>query len=290
MTTAVASHAASQAERTVERPARPIPVRRPVFDFTRVTSRHWFGGDPFLTHLANAMSLTFPEGERFFMDAVKHYQDRITSPTLKHEVSRFLGQEALHSRAHEDYNDWLRTTGLRPEAIEQRVEEGLGRVRQNRSHRYQLAMTCALEHFTAMMAELLLGSDDLQELMDPEVRRLLVWHAIEETEHKAVAFDVYEATGGSYLTRITAMLFTTFGFTITTALFQAALMKQDPAAGGLGVRLRGFSKMWVSPGWFRRLVPSYLDYFRRDFHPWDRPAPASIEALKRGLSGDVIRA
>src|SRR5258708_10994866 len=144
----------SQPTSAVERPARPIPVRRPIFDFTRVASRHWFGGDPFLSHLGNAMSLTFPEGERFFMDAVKHYADRITSPALKHEIARFMGQEALHSRAHEVYNDWLRTLGLSPEAIEEQVKEGLGRVRTDRSPRYQLAMTCALEHFTAMMAEL----------------------------------------------------------------------------------------------------------------------------------------
>lgn len=289
MMSAVASQVLEHAVQD-ERPARSIPVRRPSFDYTRVVSRHWFGGDPFLSHLANAMSLTFPEGERFFMDAVKHYEKRVTSPALKHEIPRFLGQEALHSRAHEAYNEWLRTLGLDPSAIEQRVEEGLGRVRQNRSHRYQLAMTCALEHFTAMMAELLLESDDLRELMDPEVRRLLVWHALEETEHKAVAFDVYVATGGTYRTRIIAMLFTTLGFTITTAMFQAALMRQDPDARGLGLKLRGFAKMWVSPGWFRRLVPSYLDYFRRDFHPWDRAAPANIEAFKRDLEAAVLRA
>jgi predicted metal-dependent hydrolase len=151
-------------------------------------------------------------------------------------------------------------------------------------------MTCALEHFTAMMAELLLESEDLRELMDPEVRRLLVWHAIEETEHKAVAFDTYVVTGGSYRTRIIAMLITTLGFTISTAMFQAALMRQDPAAAGLGTALRGLGKMWVYPGWFRRLVPPYLDYFRRDFHPWDRKAPRGMDAFKREIEGTVIRA
>jgi predicted metal-dependent hydrolase len=86
------------------------------------------------------------------------------------------------------------------------------------------------------------------------------------------------------------MLFTTFGFTISTALFQAALMEQDPEARGLGVKLRGLGKMWVSPGWFRRLVPSYLDYYRPDFHPWDRAAPEGIEEFKGELAGSVVRA
>ncbi len=284
------SVAATQTTTEAERPARSIPVRRPAFDFTRIRSRHWLGGDPFLSHLANALSLTFPEGERFFMDSVRHYEKRITSPVLRQEIARFLGQEALHSRAHEVYNDWLRTIGLDPSAIETRVKEGLGQVRQNRSPRYQLAMTCALEHFTAMMAELLIESEDLRDLMDPEALRLLLWHAIEETEHKAVAFDTYVATGGSYRTRIVAMLFTTLGFTITTALFQANLMRQDPEASGLGLKVRGALKLWVTPGWFRRLVPAYLDYFRRDFHPWDRPEPPGLDAFKREFEDAILRA
>jgi predicted metal-dependent hydrolase len=281
---------ASPAANRKDRPVRSLPIRRPTFDYARVRSQHWFGGDPFLTHLTNAMSLTFPEGERFFMDAVKHYERRVISPVLRHEIARFLGQEALHWRAHEAYNAWLRTFGLDSTAIERRVEEGLGRVRRERSPRYQLAMTCALEHFTAMMAELLLNSEDMRQRMDPEVRRLLVWHALEETEHKAVAFDVYLATGGSYRTRIVAMFITTVGFTFTIAMFQPALMRQDPGAAGLGVRLRGFAKLWVSPGWFLRLVPAYLDYFRPDFHPWDRPAPAEVEAIAKDLEASVIRA
>jgi uncharacterized protein len=124
---------ASPAANRKDRPVRSIPIRRPTFDYARVRSQHWFGGDPFLTHLTNAMSLTFPEGERFFMDAVKHYERRVISPVLRHDIARFLGQEALHCRAHEAYNAWLRTFGLDSTAIERRVEEGLGRVRRERS-------------------------------------------------------------------------------------------------------------------------------------------------------------
>jgi predicted metal-dependent hydrolase len=80
-----------------DRAPRPIPIRRPEFDFTRVRSPHWFGGDPFLTHLLNALSLTFPQGERFLMDAVKEYEGRVTSAALRHEITRFLGQEGLHA-------------------------------------------------------------------------------------------------------------------------------------------------------------------------------------------------
>jgi predicted metal-dependent hydrolase len=151
-------------------------------------------------------------------------------------------------------------------------------------------MTCALEHFTAMMAEMCLENDDFRELMDPEVRRLLVWHAIEETEHKAVAFDTYVATGGSYSTRVVAMIVTTLGFLVLTALFQWDLMRQDPEAAGIAMRLRGMARLWIYPGWFRHLVPHYLAYFRRDFHPWDRRSPRKIETLMAGFAAAVVRA
>ena len=186
-----------------------------------------------LSHLANAMSLTFPEGERFFIDSVRRYEERVDSPALRQDIARFHGQEALHSRAHEALLQSVardnRARRCRGRGV---VRQGLDEVRRNRSPRYQLAMTCALEHFTAMMAELLLSTDEMRDAMAPEVRRLLVWHAIEEIEHKAVAFDTFVATGGTYGTRVLAMLVTTFGFTASVAAIQLALMRQDPARQG----------------------------------------------------------
>jgi hypothetical protein len=269
------------------RAPRPIPIRRLAFDFERMP-RHWFGGDPFLTHLGNALSLTFPEGERFFMDAVRHYEKRITSPTLRHEVSRFLGQEALHARAHASFNTWLRSVGVDTQAVEQKVTEGLTRARE-RSPRYRLAMTCALEHFTAMMAELLLDNAEMKEMMHPEARRLLVWHAIEETEHKAVAFDTYVAIGGTYRLRALSMLVTTLFFMASAAMYQERLMRQDSDAAGLLLRLRGLGKLWVRPGWFLKLVPSYLDYFRPGFHPWQREPKHPIEPYLKEMEAAVVK-
>jgi predicted metal-dependent hydrolase len=281
MTSAAAASEATRAP-------RPIPVRRPKFDFEGMP-RSWFGGDPFLTHLAHALSLTFPEGERFFMDAVRHYEKRITSPALRHEISRFLGQEALHARAHASFNEWIRALGLDTQPIEEQVAVGLERARQ-RSPRYQLAMTCALEHFTAMMAELLLDTDELREMIHPEARRLLLWHCIEETEHKAVAFDTYLAVGGTYPMRAISMLVTTVFFILTTASFHDRLMRQDPAAGGPMARVRGFAKLWVRPGWFLQLVPAYLDYFRPTFHPWQREPKSSLEPYLREMQSAVVKA
>src|SRR4029079_15061731 len=61
-----------------------------------------------------------------------------------------------------------------------------------------LALTAALEHFTATLAELLLTDEDARAMFgEPAARDLFVWHALEESEHKAGAFDVYRAAGGT---------------------------------------------------------------------------------------------
>jgi predicted metal-dependent hydrolase len=272
------------------RAPREISVRRPAFDFARVKSPHWFGGDPFQSHLLHALSLTFPDGERFFMDAVRHYVDRIDSPALRHEIARFLAQEAAHGKAHEAFNDWVRALGLDTEPIVEEVQENL-RVARTHPPRAQLAATCALEHFTAILAELLFANDELRAQMDPEMLRLWQWHAVEETEHKAVAFDTYQAVGGTYRTRVLIMAFTTVSFLANVSRFQVRLLKSDVALGPspdvVRTMLRGWFRLWVYPGTFRPLVPAYLDYFRRDFHPWQRSPKGEFDAARAAFKTDA---
>ena len=276
----------NETKSTVSREPRDIPVRRPTFDFERVGKRFWFGDDAFQSHLLHALSLTFPDGERFFMDAVRHYLDRIESPALRHEVSRFLAQEAAHGKAHDAFNDWVRSIGIDADPIVAKVRKNLARARQ-RPHMVQLAATCALEHFTAILAELMFSNEELRAQMEPEMRRLWMWHAIEETEHKSVAFDTYLAVGGAYRLRAIVMAFTTVSFLTNVARFQARIIASDPEAREPGVLLRGWFRMWISPGVFRPLIPAWLDYFRPSFHPWQRAPRGDFEALRAEYTDPV---
>jgi predicted metal-dependent hydrolase len=151
-------------------------------------------------------------------------------------------------------------------------------------------VTCALEHFTAILAELLLEDEELREAMEPEVRRLWTWHAIEETEHKAVAFDTYLAVGGTYRMRVATMLFTTVLFLSHVLRYQARLMRADGEAGGTRAILRGWMRMWITPGVLRPVIPAYLDYFRPGFHPWSRKTSVTFDALRRAIDGAVTEA
>jgi uncharacterized protein len=270
-------------------PARDVP-RRDVdlgIDASAVP-RDWSNADPFATTLLDGLSLLFPEGERFFIDSVKQLRHHVTSAELARQVVGFIGQEAMHGREHRAFNRMLVEHGYaEAPAIEAGVGRFLGLMRRILSKRSQLAATCALEHFTALLAESLLSSERLRAEIDPSVRTLWVWHALEESEHKAVAFDVYTATGSGYARRAAIMLLTTAVFFAVVAVVHARLMWTRGILFRPWTWMRGIGRMWITPGYFRRLVPGYLAYFRPRFHPDDRDTEALLADWRERLFGET---
>jgi predicted metal-dependent hydrolase len=249
-----------------------IVVRRVDFDFDpeRVPKR-WYRNDLFLSLFDDALSLLFPEGERFFVESVKRYKHRITDPDLLRRVTAFSAQEAMHGKEHRAFNEMLRAQGFKaPEHLEAHLSRLLDRVRLVLPPIGQLAVTCALEHFTAILAEQLLSTDDVRNDMHPSVRRLWEWHALEESEHRAVAFDVYRAVGGGYLLRTAIMIVTTIVFFFEVTHFHARLLAEERALFDVRGWIRSLFHLWIHPGHFGRLLPGYLDYYRPRFHPHDR--------------------
>lgn len=193
---------------------RDIPRRSPDFVFEPESiPAGFYASDPMLSLVPAALSLVFPEGERFFVESVVRFKDEISDPELRQRIADFAAQEGKHSNAHLAFNAMLRAQGLEvfPE-LERQVKFLLRRGALTHSPAGRLAITCALEHFTAVMAEQLLTNADLREAFHPAVRGLWLWHALEETEHKSVAFDVYEQVDGSYARRAAVMLTTTLFF------------------------------------------------------------------------------
>ena len=264
---------------------REIPIRKPTFTFEGERP-YWLKGEPSLTHLLHALSAAFPDGERMFMDSVAHYRKRIEDPALRQEVARFLGQEAAHTREHVAFNAWLAARGDETEHLERDVVLLLLNRARKAPRRVQLAVTCALEHFTSLLGEQLLEHPELLSQIDPGVRDLWAWHAIEESEHKAVAFDVYEATGGDYATRVVVMAAATVLFVGAVSRMKSDLVRRDPGAQGLRHWISGMDLMWGRKGWFRRLIPGYLSYYRPDFHPWERDTTGLLERARAALGFD----
>jgi predicted metal-dependent hydrolase len=248
-------------------------VRRDLrFELSDCDLRHWHPEGLHVAHFFNALSIFFPEGEKFFIDSVRHFSARVRSRKLEREVNGFIGQEAMHSREHRRYNEALAAAGLPIERLEGGVKAHLAFVRKHRSAAEALAATIALEHFTAIMADVLLSEDSILAKADPRLAAVWRWHAIEETEHKAVAYDVYEEVFGTgraaYARRVIVMLLTTVDFWLRVFRYHFALVRADGAALNVRGWWKLFRFLWISPGAMRRLVRPWLHYFRRDFHPW----------------------
>jgi len=265
----------------------PLLKRRIDFDFDPQTvPRDWYRGDAHLTTFWNALSLLFPEGERFFVESVRRFRDRIDDPSQRAAIDGFIGQEAMHGRAHRAFNDMVRQRDL---AVSAEAEAGLRRLlafaRRTLTPKGQLAVTCALEHFTAILAEQLLERDDHRDSGHPSVQPLWTWHALEESEHKAVAFDVYRAVGGGYARRVALMLVTTAIFFAEVANVHVRFLRAEGELWNVRGWARALGYFWVRPGLFRKLVPAYLDYFRPGFHPDDRDTASLLDSWRERLFG-----
>lgn len=244
-----------------------IQPRRMDFRFASDLPRYWFGGSQFKSVLLTALSCTFPEGERFFVRSVRHYQPSLRSKHLKEEVKGFIGQEAHHGNEHEVFNALMQERGIPTRQVERFVHDGIRWREKHLSPERCLAKTCALEHFTAMLAEVMLENPEFLNGMHKDLLPLWLWHAVEESEHKSVAFDVYQEQVGSYWIRSSEMALSTvefIGFTVFHYLQLRAGM--DDKADWKSI-LAGWNWLLGKPGFLRKLGPAYLAYYKRDFHP-----------------------
>jgi predicted metal-dependent hydrolase len=262
----------------------PMPQLRNLrFQVGGTIPRHWHGGRRAITLFFNNLSILFPAGERFFIASVRAHADRVEDDVLKRQMRAFCAQEGVHGREHTRYNRMLADQGYPIAALERRVEARLRRTSRWASPRRRLAVTCALEHFTAVMGRTLLSDRRLLQGADPEMAALWRWHAIEETEHKAVAFDVYQAAGGGYLARTASMSVTTLVFWSQIVLSQIVLMRADGCLFSFREWRSLVRFLFVEPGGMFNVALRWLDYYRPSFHPWDCDDRPLLEGWVREL-------
>lgn len=246
-----------------------IAGRKMEFDFEPGDiPRDWYDNNSFKSSYMNALSCLFPEGERMFMDAVRDHQHKISDPQLLQQIKGFIKQEAIHGHEHAQYNDFLKRWNYPIDKIMNFEKKEKVWMKKWLSPARRLAITCALEHFTAIMAHQVLTNPAFTEGMHPQFKEMWRWHAIEETEHKAVAYDVYQQAVGSYWLRIYTMLVITLMFCFRTSLYQAVFLWKDGQLFNPKVWWNGIKFYFLKPGLVRHIWSDYLDYFRWDFHPW----------------------
>jgi uncharacterized protein len=261
----------------------PTPQKRDLhFSLDPTQIGTWNHASPHMSHFMNTLSLFFPVGERFFIQSVRAFANDLPRE-LKESVQAFIAQEALHGREHDHYNQVFFEHVPAARATESLATRLLRELQQKRPKQAHLAVTMALEHLTAIMAEGLLADPRLQQDMQENYRDLWLWHALEETEHKSVAFDVWLHAFGtgafSYLRRCFALVTatTTFGVLVVPT-FMRALARDGALTDWTGWRFFA-GRMFGAVGFLRKLVIPWLSYFRPDFHPWDHDNRARLVAL-----------
>ena len=242
------------------------------FDVEQARNTYWLDNDPVGTAVMNALSLTFPDGERMFMDAVRAYRGELSGKLLQ-DVKDFITQEAIHSREHKLLNDLIDRDKYPVEEIEAEVKRRVAFAAEGGPMRMLIGTIC-LEHFTAMMADLMQQQTDMFTNTKKEIEDMWRWHAMEETEHKAVAYDVYlEVTKDwsgfkRYMRRCVSMLIISNNFTTNITNFSTLLLQAD---GYSEQEARKAVKryLWKSPSLFGKGWKAWLSWFKPGFHPWD---------------------
>ncbi|WP_130803307.1 metal-dependent hydrolase [Acinetobacter ihumii] len=251
------------------------PVVRSKLDFKlEEVPRFWFAGDPFRTRVFDALSLTFPDGERYFIECVRLFRDKIQDPDLQARVADFIKQEAQHGIAHDKMNQLMKEQGMPVDQFTTILKKIFRFELTKRSPQYNIAMTAAAEHLTALMAETFYSKKETLQEVHPYVRALLAWHSIEEMEHRDVAFDVMQQVGEvPEATRKFTLAMTTvlmLGFT----LYRANVMLRCDGFTGMQ-RLQLFAKglPWFlgRKGILTAMKKEYLDWYKADFHPSQHP-------------------
>lgn len=266
------------------RAADVLPIRRDIrFELPQDKITNW-NTDKHNSLFMNTLSVLFPVGERFFIQSVRNYRDQIDDPKLKKAITAFIGQEAMHGREHEDYNEALFKAIEGTEQQEVFTKKLLDTFQKLTPKSFQLSGTIALEHFTAIMADGLLKEPRLLENADPAFAQVWMWHALEETEHKAVAYDVWQRVFGTgpraYAERSAGLLVATPILLAVVSYYYVRMLKLEGELGNLK-GWRSLSRMLVGDiGFGRKLVKPWAEYFKFKFHPWDHDNSHYLKLLE----------
>ena len=261
-----------------------IQPRNVMFARGRTAERWWNGGDAVATAFYNSLSLTFPKGEAFFIDSVRNFRDSAPS-AQQAQIDAFIKQEAAHSREHNHLNNQVEQAGYDVRPMHADLDARLAELKDKPAI-FGLVTTVALEHFTAIIAHACLKSERHFKSASPDTARLWKWHAIEEIEHKGVAYDTFLAATQKlsaykrWKFRSLVMLHISYTFLRGRVRAMRQFLKQD-GMDGPRTWLRIFSYLLIYPGLLRQIFPAWLSFFRPGFHPWqhdDRALVAEHEA------------
>lgn len=261
------------------------------FGISTNAKRYWFDGDLQKTAIVDCFSIALPEGERFFIRSLTHYANKISDKELAAEIKGYAVQEAFHTREHLDYNKSLTDLGYDVDRMEKNI---CGTLRTIKSPLIRLAVTCAIEHFTATFSFATLKHPELLEGADMRYRKLWVWHALEELEHMAVAIDVFNDVTRDmpgwkrYLLRTGAINGVAATFFVNFLRNIAIYAKADGQKTGIRFWSRFAWLLLVKPGFTRISLRAFLKYYLPGYDPAKERDEKLIETWREWVDRETI--
>jgi len=251
------------------------------FPFTEVSERYFYDDNLLKSAYIASLSATFPAGEGEFIASVRLFRDKIDDPELQQQIKGFIGQEGHHSHQHKQFNMALKDMGFDAVRLEKVFEKDMQRVLRGKDDKTRLAFTVCFEHQTAILADEFLTNPEVLASMDDTIADLMRRHAIEEIEHKGVAFDLYMRVVGDRKLLARAQRIATIMFSARVAKYMMLLMWWSRTMPRW-YDIKGYFKfMFGKEGLIRNLRKPYKDFFREDFHPWDHQNQALVDIWKR---------
>ncbi len=276
-------------------PSIPQPgelvVRRIPFEFPDDIDPHWKRDEPELSHMINGASLIMPYLEPFLIDSIREATHRISDPRLSEAARGFMAQEGQHFRQHRRYNELLKAKGY-PELkeIEAEMQSAYDRIRATRSLAFRMAYTAGFETMTLGVTSWLVNQRlDLFRNADPRVASFILWHMVEETEHKRVAFDVYQEACPGYWARVLGVFTGSLHVMWYTRRAYIVMLKKDGLWTNWRSRRRLLKRIMQ---FFGAVVPFLLRSTLPNHDPANEKDPAWVREwiggyARNGADGDV---
>ncbi|WP_180063460.1 metal-dependent hydrolase [Acinetobacter sp. YH16042] len=272
-----------------------VPIRHMKFDFEpeKIDPKFYMNAELASAYFAS-LSIFLTRGKDLVIDTARYHRDFIQDPVLRQRVTSLIGQEAIHSRMHEEMNEAYRARNL-PVQFFRKLEHyvfayGFERMPQP----IKLSLMAAIEHFTAVLAEYMMNHEEIFfNSIDEKQRAIWMWHMLEESEHKDIAYDVYQELSGNYALRIAGFfpaLITILGLISIGAsivpfyrkpsnLISLSYWKDVP---------RSFQLIFgLKDGVYGSSLGHIFDYLRPSFHPNDHDTSAFLEYYKKRLLNPV---
>ena len=258
-----------------------LTVRKLLIDLTTPFQTRWNGQDAFRSAFFNALSMSFPVGEQYFIDSVraglKELPEDARQP-LAAEVQGFVGQEATHRRIHALFNGHLEKQGF-TNVLEKRAARRI-HANAHRDVRLHVAATAATEHLTAIFADWMLRHPQVLAGAEPRLQTLWLWHSAEESEHRSTAFDIYRALNGSHTWRLRLFRYITVTFLLDVTRQTVRNLWQDKALFKWSTWRSGWNVLLSQDGMFRGNYQHWRAYKAPDFHPRQQDGSLSQQWLQ----------